>query len=133
MSSRITAQPRRHPSPGLVLGAAGLLTGVAALIVALTGTATGLPGKFRVDGNDLRPRVVKPFNIQRNAIRPYRLAPNTVGHLWLRPNTIAARAYAVINNDGTVRGAVCCCIAKGQHPVLEPGGRAGLDTAGEGP
>lgn len=86
---------KRRPSPAFVVA-------MLALLVALGGTATALPGKFRIDGNDLRPRVVKPYTIQRNAVRPYQLAPNTVGHFWLRPNTIAARAYARVNGSGTV-------------------------------
>jgi hypothetical protein len=80
--------PSRRPSAGLALGAAGLLTGMAALVIALAGTATGLPGGNRIDRNDLRPRVVKAINVQRNAIRSLQLAPGAVRRWHLHRNAV---------------------------------------------
>jgi hypothetical protein len=97
--------PRRRPSTGFALGAAGLLTGMVALVIALVGTATGLPGRFRVDKNDLRARVVKPWNVQGNAIRPFQLAPRAV-HRWHIAQDAVGGAQVDESTLGTVPSAV---------------------------
>jgi hypothetical protein len=51
----------RRPSLGTILGA-------TALMVALGGTAIGLPGKGVIDKNDLRKNVVKAKNIGKGAV-----------------------------------------------------------------
>jgi hypothetical protein len=84
-----------RPSPALVVA-------MLALLVALGGTATGLPGKNRIDKNDLRKRVVGPIHVKKNAVKPFQLAPKAVSHFNLADNTIAARAYAYVNSNATV-------------------------------
>ena len=49
---------RRRPSPALVVA-------MLALLVALGGTATGLPGKKTIDKNDLRKRVSRRSTSRR--------------------------------------------------------------------
>jgi hypothetical protein len=84
-----------RPSPALVVA-------MLALLVALGGTATGLPGKNRIDKNDLRKRVVGPIHVKKNAVKPFQLAPKAVSHFNLADNTIAARAYAYVDANGNV-------------------------------
>jgi hypothetical protein len=48
-------------------------------VISLTGVASGLPGKHRIDRNDLQKRVVKSINIQKNAVRSLQLADGSVG------------------------------------------------------
>jgi hypothetical protein len=57
----------RGPS-GQRLGWAALLVAVAALGVALSGAAIGLPGKKVVDSNDLKKNVVKPKHVKNNKL-----------------------------------------------------------------
>lgn len=59
----------RRPSPALVIS-------LLALFVAMSATATGLPGRNNVDKNDLKRNVVKAKNIRKNAVRPKQLAPS---------------------------------------------------------
>jgi hypothetical protein len=53
---------------GQQLGWAALLVAVAALGVALSGAAIGLPGKRVVDSNDLAKNVVKPKHVKNNKL-----------------------------------------------------------------
>jgi hypothetical protein len=139
MSSRITAHLRRRPSAGLVLGAAGLLTGIAALVVALGGIATGLPGRFRVDRNDLRRRVVRPINVRRNAIGPFQLAPGAVRRWHIAPDSVTG-AQVDESSLGTVPSAEDADTLDGQDAgdfapagAVYNSGRVGMndDTAGD--
>jgi hypothetical protein len=66
---------RKRPSAAMVVALGGATIALAALVLSLTGIATGLPGKHRIDGNDLKKRVVKASNIRRNAVGLYQLAP----------------------------------------------------------
>ena len=52
----------RLPSPGALLA-------VIALIVALAGTATALPGKNKVDSNDLKRGAVKAKALSKNSVK----------------------------------------------------------------
>ncbi len=72
----------------MVVALTGALLALAALVLSLTGVATGLPGKNRIDRNDLRKRVVRGINVQKNAIRRFQLAPSSVGGLHVRENTL---------------------------------------------
>jgi hypothetical protein len=49
-------------------GLAALIVAVMALFVALTGIAGALPGKQRIDRNDLKRNVVKSKNVASNAL-----------------------------------------------------------------
>jgi hypothetical protein len=49
-------------------GVAALVVAVTALVMALTGVAGALPGKNKVDKNDLRKNVVKSRNVAPNAL-----------------------------------------------------------------
>jgi hypothetical protein len=51
----------RRPSPSLVIS-------IAALVVALAGTAVALPGKKLIDKNDLKKNVVKTKTIKNSAV-----------------------------------------------------------------
>jgi hypothetical protein len=69
MSSRIRAHLRSN------------VVGYLAVFLALTGTAVALPGKNRIDRNDLRKRGVKPINIQRDAVRGFHVRESTLGRV----------------------------------------------------
>jgi hypothetical protein len=69
----------------------GVVLGVIALIVALSGTAIALPGKDRVTKNDIRARAVAKSEIRANA----------VGTSEVRDNAVGGSEIA----DGSVRGA----------------------------
>jgi hypothetical protein len=64
------------------------VVGYLAMFLALTGTAVALPGRNRIDRNDLQRRVVGPINVQRNAIRGFQLAPSSVGGFHVKENTL---------------------------------------------
>jgi hypothetical protein len=91
---RIDARKRR-PS-------ASLIVAMLAPIVALGGTAVGLPGKNRIDKNDLKKRVVGAKHVKKNAIGSYQLAPSGVGQTQLKPEAVAARAYAEFSSTGVI-------------------------------
>ncbi len=61
---------------------------LAALVLSMTGTATGLRGKNNIDRNDLGKRVVKAVNIQKNAVRGYQLAENAAGGFQVNEDTL---------------------------------------------
>jgi hypothetical protein len=86
----------RRPSPALIVA-------FLALLVALGGTAIGLPGKNRIDKNDLKKRVVRAINVQKNAIRQYQIDLGAVGQTQLKDEVVAARAYAYVDSNATVR------------------------------
>jgi hypothetical protein len=73
-----------------------------ALLVALGGTAAGLPGKNKIDKNDLRKRVVGAVHVKKNAVGSFQLGPKAASHFNLADNTIAARAYAYVSASGVV-------------------------------
>jgi hypothetical protein len=62
---------RHRPSPGFVLG-------FIALLVALSGTAVGLPGKKSVDKNDLKKNVVTKKTIKNGAVTQAKIANGAV-------------------------------------------------------
>jgi hypothetical protein len=66
----------RRPSPAL-------LVSVIALVFALGGVATALPGKKTIDKNDLARNVVRSKHIKRDQVRPGDLAPVKVVRLDL--------------------------------------------------
>jgi hypothetical protein len=94
MSGRIRAHLRSN------------VVGYLAVFLALTGTAVALPGKNRIDRNDLQKRVVKPINVQRNAIRRFQLAPSAVHRWHLAPDATVENvsAHKSVLNFGTVSG-----------------------------
>jgi hypothetical protein len=70
--SRILRKVRaRRPSAGLIVGS-------LALILAVGGTAVALPGKKRVDRNDLKKGVVKTGNIRGKAVTTQKLRGQAV-------------------------------------------------------
>jgi hypothetical protein len=70
---------RKRPSLAVVLAGAALVAALAALVLSLTGVATGLPGKNRIDGNDLRKNVVGFKNMRNNAIGSAEVRANSLG------------------------------------------------------
>ncbi len=77
MSKKNHTRASRRPSPGLIVGS-------VALIVALGGTAFALPGKKKIDKNDLRRGVVKAKNIQSQAVKASKLRNQAVTSAKLR-------------------------------------------------
>lgn len=81
------------------LGGAALAVSVAALVVALTGVATGLPGKGKVDRNDLKANVVKSKNVAPEALGGADIAEQSLGEV---PAAGSPFAYArVVDPAGT--------------------------------
>jgi hypothetical protein len=72
---------RKRPSPAFVVA-------MLALFISLSATAAGLPGRNRIDGNDLRNRVVGAKNIKRNAVGGFQVKPNSLGGAYVRENTL---------------------------------------------
>jgi hypothetical protein len=60
-----------RPSPAMIVA-------MVALAAALAGTATALPGKNKVDKNDLKKKVVRAKNVKKNAIESKHLEDGTV-------------------------------------------------------
>jgi hypothetical protein len=89
-----------------------MLVAALALIVALGGTAVALPGKNRIDKNDLRKNVVKPKNLVKGAVTRPKLRNNAVNSAKLQNGSVqpgdlsasalAPRAYALVVADGNV-------------------------------
>jgi hypothetical protein len=79
---------RKRPSLAVTLAGAALVAALAALVLSLTGVATGLPGKNRIDGNDLRRNVVGFRNMRNNAIGRAEMRNNAIGGPEVRPNSL---------------------------------------------
>lgn len=60
------------------LGGAALAVSVLALVVALTGVAVGLPGKNKIDKNDLKANVVKSKHVAPDALVGEDIAPDAI-------------------------------------------------------
>ena len=86
---------RRLPSPAMVVAA-------VALIAALAGTAVALPGKNRIDKNDLRKNVVKRKNIVKGAVNSFKVQNGAVQPWDLSATALAPRAYAHVTGDNQV-------------------------------
>ena len=65
--------PIRRPSPALIVA-------MVALVAALGGTAVGLPGKKKIDGNDLKKNVVGLKSMKNNSVGPAELKANSVNN-----------------------------------------------------
>jgi len=104
---------RRRPSPALIVA-------MLALLVALGGTATGLPGKGRIDKNDLRKRVVGPIHVKKNAVKPFQLAPNAVRPFHLQRDYVqeSELLWALIDGD---TGAATVVRGRGVVDASSPG------------
>ena len=61
---------------GSMVGAAGLLVAMIALVVAVAGGAVALPGKNTVDSGDIRKKAVKSRHIGKNAVKGKHIAPS---------------------------------------------------------
>jgi hypothetical protein len=72
-----------------------LFVSVIALVFAVGGVATALPGKKTIDKNDLKKNVVKSEHIKDGNVKYQDTAPG-----------IAVRAYAKITGDGQVNEAL---------------------------
>ena len=118
----------RRPSPALVIA-------MLALFVSLSTTAIGLPGKNKVDKNDLKKGVVKTKNIKANAVKTGKIAPNTINgsdvlesSLGIVPNANALDGkdgkdvvrWVTFNTDGTP-GAMSDGVVSTSRP-FDPGG-----------
>jgi hypothetical protein len=98
---------RKRPSLAVILAGAALVAALAALVVSMAGTATGLPGKHRIDRNDLRKRVVGPIQIKKNAVRGYQVKESTLGQVpsaGFAENGIRAEGRTI--PDGTTQTLV---------------------------
>jgi hypothetical protein len=71
---------------------AGLIVGCVALVVALGGTAVGLPGKGSVDSGDIKQNAVKSKHIKNKQVKP--------GDLSAKARS--PRAYAHVTGDNIV-------------------------------
>jgi hypothetical protein len=76
-----TERRKGRPAPGTILG-------VIAIVLALTGVATGLPGKRSIDKNDLRKNVVKSPQIKNGQVKTGDLADNQVTAADLADNRV---------------------------------------------
>jgi hypothetical protein len=83
-----------RPSTGTVLG-------VLALVLALGGTAIGLPGKRNVDRNDLKKNVVKSSNVVNDAITGADVGPGAIGAAEVADGAIGGAKIA----DGAIGGS----------------------------
>src|SRR4051812_21634461 len=89
---------------GNTSGKAALVISVAALVAALTGVSIALPGKGKVDKNDLGKKVVKTKNIKPGAVNTSRLSNGAVtspklGKLTVRTsNSVTIPADAAPGN-----------------------------------
>jgi hypothetical protein len=72
----------RRPSPAL-------LVAVIALVAALAGTATALPGKNKVDKNDIKKGAVKSKAIKKNAVKAKHVADGAVGTAEIADGSVA--------------------------------------------
>jgi hypothetical protein len=79
--SRLKEGRSWRPSPALVLA-------LAALVVALGGTAQALPGANVVDNNDLRNNVVGTRNIKPEAVRGLDIRSDAVGASEIAPDAV---------------------------------------------
>jgi hypothetical protein len=97
------SETTKRPSAATVLAAAGLLVAMVALVVALAGTATGLPGKNRIDRNDLRKRVVGPIHMRKNSVRAFQLAPRSTRTVHIANGAVKQSNSApnAVNNQHT--------------------------------
>jgi hypothetical protein len=93
---------RYRPSPSLIIAC-------LALIVALGGTAIGLPGKKEIDKNDLRKNVVKSKNVKDDSLNGNDVDEGSFGQVPSAANATNAAtadgplAYAHVNiYDGDV-------------------------------
>ncbi len=111
----------RRPSPAFVLA-------FVALLVALAGTASGLPGNKIIDGNDLRKNVVRSIHIKNSKVRGADIGAKQVFRADLADNarTMWARVDgstgAVIDQSG---GLSSVRLANGLYRVRFPRSTAG--------
>jgi hypothetical protein len=76
-----------RPSPGLIVA-------IAALVVALSGVAVGLPGRNSVDSGDIQRNAVTTKKIKKNAVTSSRLAGNAVTTGKIGPRQVTAADLA---------------------------------------
>jgi hypothetical protein len=68
----------RRPSPALIVA-------LLALVAALAGTATALPGKNSIDKNDIKKNAVKSKNIKKGQVKSSDIADGQVQEIDLAP------------------------------------------------
>lgn len=83
----------RLPSPALIVG-------LIALVAAMAGTATALPGKGSVDTDDLKRRAVTSPKIDQHAVRGGKIQPGAVKGGKIRNNAVKGSKVA----DGSLTG-----------------------------
>lgn len=76
--------------------------GYVALFVALSGTATALPGKNTVDSGDIAPRQVKSGDLADNAVTNAKLAANAVDAGKVADNSLGGSEIDESNLDSTI-------------------------------
>ena len=84
-------EKRRLPSPAMIVGC-------VALIAALGGTAVALPGKNKVDKNDLKKNVVGTKNLKKNVVTTNKIRSGAVTNKSLADGAVTSGRIA----DGTV-------------------------------
>jgi hypothetical protein len=92
---------KHRPSPALLIAC-------AALFVALGGTSFALPGRNRVDRNDLRANVVGARNIKNAAVRRRHIKEFAVGRRQLANAAVRTRKLrdSAVTNSKIQTGAV---------------------------
>jgi hypothetical protein len=75
------------------VASAALVVSVAAMVVALSGGAIGLPGKATVDNNDLRKNVVKSKHVAKDALTGGDVRESSLAEV---PTAGAPFAYALV-------------------------------------
>ena len=83
------------------LPSGAMLVAMVALVAALVGTASALPGRNSVDRNDLRRSVVKTKNIKPSAVTALKIRPGAVTTGRLRNAAVSSAKLA----DGAVTTA----------------------------
>ena len=76
------------------LGGAALAVSVLALVVALTGVAVGLPGKNKIDKNDLKANVVKSKHVAPDALVGEDIAPDAIRGEDIAPDAVRGEDIA---------------------------------------
>ena len=75
--------------------------GAIALIVALGGNASALPGTDRIDVNDLRNNVVGHLHIKANAVRSSEIQADAVGASEIAPGAVQdGELGTIVERDG---------------------------------
>ena len=112
-------QGARRPSPALIVA-------LIALVAALAGTATALPGKNNVDKNDIKKNAVRSKHIKKNAVKSKHVKAGAVKGNHLAANSVDGSKIA----DGSIAAADLAS-QEPFHNVGDPGEPAFSD-GGEG-